>query len=312
LVSPTGTATFYDTFNSVKTTICTVPVTPGAMSGTSTATCVETSGMSVGTHVITMSYSGDTNFTVATSPTTPTWDQIVVANSAVITLTNPLPANSNTYPANNLVYSVYTPVTLQATITSPTGSTPFTANGDGAVTFYMNGVAVNPTDFPTAPNGAVTPNCTNMAVAQVPTATVTCAGFPMLKGSDTFTVAYLDSSGQAGYNSDLGSTSYTWQVVYFATNTQVISNPAAPVTGQAVTLTAPVTPSSGAAQLPTGTLTFSVNGPRSPAPPPPRSTRATHPPQPAPYLVASLEAPTSSRRHIQATTGMPRRSARCP
>ena len=31
LVSPTGTATFYDTFNSVKTAICTVPVTPGAM-----------------------------------------------------------------------------------------------------------------------------------------------------------------------------------------------------------------------------------------------------------------------------------------
>ena len=183
-----------------------------------------------------------------------------MADNTTITLTNPLPANGNTFPANNLVYSVYTPVTLQATLTSLAGTTPFTANGDGAVTFYMNGVAINPTNFPTAPNGAGRPNCTNMAVTGSPTATITCAGFPMLKGSDTFTVAYLDTSGQAGYNSDLGTTSYTWQVVYFATNTQVSSNPAAPVTGQAVTLTAAVTPSSGAAQLPTGTLTFSVNG----------------------------------------------------
>ena len=99
-----------------------------------------------------------------------------------------------------------------------------------------------------------------MPVSASPTATISCNAFPMLKGSDKFTVAYLDSSGQAGYNSDLGTTAYTWQVVYFATNTQVVSNPAAPVTGQSVTLTAPVTPSSGAAQLPTGTLTFSVNG----------------------------------------------------
>jgi hypothetical protein len=268
LVNPTGTVSYADTYLGVTTPLCTVPLvqpidpTSGNIvnTGTSTAKCTESANMLAGTHHITATYSGDANYTTATSPSSVTWDQIVVADDTTITLTNPLPANGSTFPANNLVYSVYTPVTLQATLASLTGTTPFTANGDGGVTFYMNGVAINPTNFPTAPNGAVTPNCTDMPVSASPTATITCAAFPMLKGSDKFTVAYLDSSGQAGYNSDLGTSSYTWQVVYFATNTQVVSNPAAPVTGQSVTLTAPVTPSSGAAQLPTGTLTFSVNG----------------------------------------------------
>ncbi len=268
LVNPTGTVTYTDTYLGVTTPLCTVPLVQPTNpatghivdTGTSTASCTQTTDLLPGDHLITATYSGDLNYTAATAPSPVTWDQIVVADDTTITLTNPLPSNANTYPANNVVYSVYTPVTLQATLSSLTGTTPFTANGDGGVTFYMNGVAINPTDFPTAPNGEVTPDCTDMPVTGSPTATVTCAAFPMLKGSDKFTVAYLDSSGQAGYNSDLGATSYTWQVVYFATNTQVVSSPAAPVTGQPVTLTAPVTPSSGAAQLPTGTLTFSVNG----------------------------------------------------
>ena len=258
LVAPTGTATFFDTYLGVTTQICSVPVTPGASGGMSTATCVESADMLVGDHSITMTYSGDANFTVATNPSTPTWIQHVVADDATITLTSPSPANGNTFPTNNLVYSVYTPVTLQATLSSTTGTTPFTANGDGAVTFFMNGVAINAANFPNIPYPV--PNCTDMPVSGSPTAAVSCAGFPMPKGNDTFTVAYLDTSGQAGYNSDLGTTSYTWQVVYFATNTQLSSSPANPVTGQSVTLTAPVTPSSGAAVLPTGTLTFSVNG----------------------------------------------------
>ena len=123
--------------------------------------------MSVGDHVITMTYSGDTNFTVATSPSTPTWDQHVVADNTTITLTHPLPANSNTFPPNNLVYSVYTPVTLQATLSSLTGTTPFTANGDGGVTFYMNGVAINADQLPEHPLRRC-PNCTNMAVTGHP------------------------------------------------------------------------------------------------------------------------------------------------
>ena len=258
LVGPGGTATFSDTYLGVTTPICTVPVTPGAHEGISTATCVETAGMLVGDHTITLTYSGDTNFTSATSPATPTWVQHVVADDTTIALTAPTPANANTFPANNLVYSVYTPVTLQATLASATGTTPFTANGDGAVTFYLNGVAINAANFPGIPYPV--PDCTDMPVTATPTAAITCAGFPMPKGLDTFTVAYLDTSGQAGYNSDLGTTSYSWQVVYFATNTQIVANPANPVTGQSVTLTAPVTPSSGAATLPTGTLTFAVNG----------------------------------------------------
>ena len=126
-----------------------------------------------------------------------------MADDTTITLTAPTPANSNTFPANNQVYSVYTPVTLQATLASVAGTTPFTANGDGAVTSYMNGVAINSANFPNIPFPV--PNCTNMAVSGSPTAAITCAGFPMPKGNDTFTVAYLDTSGQAGYNSDLGT-----------------------------------------------------------------------------------------------------------
>ena len=56
-------------------------------------------------------------------------------------------------------------MTLQATVTgSGTGATgPLTVGGDGAVTFYLNGVAINPADFPTAPRGP-SPNCTDCSV----------------------------------------------------------------------------------------------------------------------------------------------------
>ena len=257
LVTPSGTVTFSDAFAGSVNPVCTATLTT-SIPGTATATCVESTNMLVGDHVITLAYAGDANFTPTTNPSPATWTQHVVADDTTIVLTPPTPANSNTFPTNTLVYSVYTPVTLQATLTSPTGTTPFTANGDGAVTFYLNGVAINPADFPTIP-GTV-PDCTDMTVPAPPTATISCAGFPMPRGNDTFTVDYLDTTGQAGYASDLGATSYTWQVVSFATNTQISSNPTNPVTGQPVTLTSTVTPSSGAAQLPTGNLTFSVNG----------------------------------------------------
>ena len=117
----------------------------------------------------------------------------------------------------------------------------------------------------------------------------------MPKGNDTFTVAYLDTSGQAGYNSVRTVTSYTWQVVFFATNTQVTSSPATPVTGQPVTLTTPVTPSSGAAVLPTGTLTFTVNGTPVTCSSPATLNGPTRPWPPAPCPTDSPVAPTSSR-----------------
>ena len=260
LVTPTGTATFTDAFPGSTNPICTVTLIQ-SVPGVATASCVESANMLAGDHDITVTYSGDTNYTAATNPTPVTWVQHVVANDTSIAITPPTPANGNTFPPNNVIQAVYTPVTLQAAVGSTSGTTNLTNSGDGSVTFYLNGVAINPANFPDIPAGAGTvPNCTNMPVNAAPTALVTCPAFPMPKGTDKFTAAYLDPSGQAGYASVLTTAPTTWRVVAFATNTQVTSSPATPVTGQPVTLTSTVVPISGATEFPTGTLTFTVNG----------------------------------------------------
>ena len=256
LVTPTGTVTFKDG----GTTICTTALSPSS-AGTATATCVNSPSV-VGPHTISVVYAGDTNFTSSVVQTPNPFVQHVVTPNTSIALTAPTPANPDTTPVNTQIYPVWTPVTLQATVTGgPGGSGSLTSGGDGSVTFYLNGVAINPADFPHSP--LPVPNCTGLSLTSVgtpPSATISCPAFPMPTGNDTFTAAYLDTSGASGYATVLTPTAYTWQVVAYSTNTQITASPAAPVTGQPVIVTATVTPASGAAALPTGTLAFTVNG----------------------------------------------------
>ena len=75
--------------------------------------------MTLGTHTITLVYSGDTNMTAATNPNPVTFPQIVEPPSTSISIAAPTPTNGNTFPPNNVIYSVYTPVTLEAVVTAP-------------------------------------------------------------------------------------------------------------------------------------------------------------------------------------------------
>ena len=261
LVTPTGTVTFMDG----ATVICTAPLTQST-AGTATAVCTNTP-TTVGAHLITVTYGGDANYVASTNPNPATYTQNVVKYTTSIVITPPANGSTGTFPANNVIYPVWTPVTLQVTVTgSGTGATgPLNvggATGSGLVTFYLNGTAIGGQSF-----GApfTQPNCSGLVPSGALTATVTCSGFYMPRGNDTFTAAYLDQSGVTTFPSVLSTASsspgqYTYQVVSYATNTQISVSPAAPVTGQPVTLTIPVVPSSGAAVLPTGTLTFAVNG----------------------------------------------------
>ena len=89
LVSPGGTATFFDTYLGVTTQICAVPVTPGASGGTSTATCVVTGGYPAASspQSITATYLGSASFAGSTTATA--LSQVTNTDPAATSLTAP-------------------------------------------------------------------------------------------------------------------------------------------------------------------------------------------------------------------------------
>jgi hypothetical protein len=133
VVPPTGTITFFDTFQGNTTVLATFPV---GGSGTSPAFTA------AGTHVITATYSGDGNFNGCTSaPIT----QVIVAAAA--TSLRLVPAQDTVYPGVPFAITVtaldpYNNVadsyqgTVHFTCSDPQGSVP----GDGTFTAADNGV----------------------------------------------------------------------------------------------------------------------------------------------------------------------------
>ncbi|MHB8220073.1 MAG: Ig-like domain repeat protein, partial [Acidimicrobiales bacterium] len=275
VLTPTGTVTFYDTTTGTKVAItgCSTLILPTTAphSGSVTIQCTELGAKLASgpkDHVITVSYSGDTNFGAKVS--TP-FHQWVLPSTTTIVLTAATPSNGT-------VQSVHTTVTLKATVTgTPSQVTkPLTpATGvTGRVDFLLNGVAI--------------PSCTDEAITGTSVVTgkrvgtVTCSGFPMPQGTDTFTAVYHDFTGASDYSTAYTTRSgkptspptaptttttapwsaVTYQVSYYGTVSNVTSSPTTPATGQPVTLYDSVVPSSGATTLPTdpNPIVFTVNG----------------------------------------------------
>ncbi|MGW3269588.1 beta strand repeat-containing protein, partial [Streptomyces sp. NPDC001056] len=216
------------------------PVAPGAGIPTGTVTFTSSSGrtrtvaldasgvatfttsvpFSAGDELITATYNGDGNFASSTGSTTQ------VINPADTTTTVTSAPNPSVFGEAVTVSARVAPVTPGAGI--PTGTVTFTIGGAGG-------------SVVTAPLDAGG------------TATVTTS--TLAADPHTITAAY---SGDANFTPSSGSG--TQQVGQAATSTSVTASPSPSVFGQAVTFTATITASAPGSGVPTGTVSFVIDG----------------------------------------------------
>ncbi|MFE2188881.1 Ig-like domain repeat protein, partial [Streptomyces sp. NPDC059455] len=207
---PTGTVTFDP---GDGTPAVTAPLADGAAS--ITHAYPSTSGSP---YTITVSYSGDADFTASTGTDTQTVGQ---AASATALVTSPDPSVAGEQ------------VTFTARVSA---AAPGTGGPTGTVTF----------DF-----GDGTPTATasvSGGVATVAHPYATSVGSPF-----TVTAAY---SGDADFAPSTATGTHTVSVSAATTSTTLTSSPDPSVTGRAVTFTATVAPTPPGAGVPTGTVTF--------------------------------------------------------
>ena len=280
--SATGTVTFY---NNGSTVLGTAPVSNG------TASFTTSTPLGAGSYSITASYSGDSNYNVATSsPSSLT----VTAVALTITAKNITKTYGQTVtfagteftPSGLVNGDTVTSVTLTSAGAAATatvaGSTypivPSAAMGSGLSNYiisYVNGtLTVNP--------AMVTPSITasNKPFDGTTTATVTCtlsgvvnsdsvscsatsASFSQANAGNglTVTATGIMLIGSAAPNYSLTSTTAqtTASITPAPTATTAISNPNPSVYGQTVTFTAFVN-NTGSQAVPTGTVSFTIDG----------------------------------------------------
>jgi hypothetical protein len=218
MVSPTGPGTGTPTG-----TVSFVDTFTSATIGTGTLSggvaTVTTTTLSLGTHTITTSYAGDLNFNGSTS-------------SGVTETVNPKPATTTTVASSANPSVVGQAVTFTATIT-PTGG----GTATGTVTFLDGGSTIG--------TGTL-----SGGVATITTSALTA-------GSHTITTSY---PGDGNFAGSTGMLTGNPQVVKgkSTTSTAVTSSLNPSIVGQAVTLTATITPTGGGTA--TGTVTFLDGG----------------------------------------------------
>ncbi len=208
----TGTVTFSDGGSSIGTS---------SISGT-TAT-FSTTALSIGTHTITASYGGDTNFSA--SPASGTFLQTVTGGTATTTVTS----SSSTSILGDVV-------TFSATVTGNQSETP-----SGTVTFSDGSTSLGQSTL--SGSGAI-------ATASFPISTLSA-------GTHTVTASY---GGDSTYCVSSGSTVQTVNQASTTTTVNSSTNPL--VFGQGVTFTATCSGqwSVVSGQWPTGIVTFQDGG----------------------------------------------------
>jgi large repetitive protein len=210
--TPTGTVSFFDNGNLIGT---------ASLSG-GTASLATTNALTVGSHSVTASYSGDSNFKASTTANPALTQTVKQAASSVALNTS----------ANPSVFGQ--PVVFSVTVTAvaPGAGTP-----SGNVTLSINGLqqtqALNPTG-----------NATFTAISSLPV------------GTYTATVSYTGDNNFGGSKASL-----TQIVGQASTSIATVGSSLNPsVYGQAVTFSTTVTANSPGAGTPTGTVTFLDNG----------------------------------------------------
>jgi autotransporter-associated beta strand protein len=210
--TPTGTVTFRDG----GVTLGTVPVAGGSVSFTTTAP------LSVGSHSITATYNGDSNFNSSSSP---------AAFTQVVTKAD---TNVGTVSSNQSPSGFGQAVTFTVTVSA---RAPGTGTPTGTVTFLEGTTALG-----TGTLSGGTASFTTSSLAA---------------GAHSITASY---AGDGNFNTG-SSTSAFVQVVNRTTTAVAISSSVNPSTfGQSVTFSVTVTAGAPANGVPTGSVTLTVDG----------------------------------------------------
>lgn len=215
--APGGTVTFFagSTNLGSATLVAGVNGTTGNLQSTAS---LDTTQMPVGANSVTFTYAGDTNYQGSTS------NAVTVTVAAAITTTTTLVANVSSI-------TVGQSVTLTATVAPASGTTAPT----GTVTFF---------------NGTTSLGTSTLA-ANGSTATASLSTTALPAGAGSLTAQY---GGDAAFGASTSS-AITVTVTQLGTTTSLGASLTSILAGDSVTLTATVTPASGAS-APTGTVTF--------------------------------------------------------
>ncbi len=209
----TGTVTFKDTFGGSTIVLGSVN-----LSGVGVAT-LQTSALSVGSHMITASYSGDTNFNASNNTIT---SFVVTVDSSTTSL------SSSENPSNQ-----GDAVTFTATVTTPTSGV---GTPSGTVTFKIDSSSI-----------PVTLN--SSGVATYTTATLT-------NGSHAVTAVYTPAANST-FGSSTSPT--ITQSVKSASSVTLVSSGSPSIYGQTVSFTATVAPVAPGTSTPQGQVTFIID-----------------------------------------------------
>jgi hypothetical protein len=207
--TPTGSVDFVDT--TTNTDLGSVALSGGAAT-------LNVSTLAAGSHAITATYSGDSNFLSSASPT----DTQTVHSAATTTSAVSLSSSAAVYGQ---------PVTLTATVTNTQTSAPPAGN----VTFYDGATVL----------GTVSVDGSGSAALTVSTLAV---------GKHSLTASFSDPAGNFAAS---GSPKAASLIVSKAnTTTALTATTNSPVFGQSVTFTATVTPVAPSGATPMGSVTF--------------------------------------------------------
>ena len=198
------------------------PIGSGAVSGGQAT--FQTSSLALGDHAITAVYEGDDNFIGGSST-----DTLMQTVGQAATSTGVTSAHDPGLVGQAIAYTATVAV-----------ATPGSGTATGTASFSDDG---NPM-----------PGCQGLALSPAPPSVVTCTQATDTTGTQDITVAY---SGDTNFTASEGS--MTESVSPVPTTTTLVPSPAAATTGQSVTLTATVSPTSGTAD-PDGSVSFTLGG----------------------------------------------------
>lgn len=197
--------------------------------GAYTATC-STDSLHGGSHNISATYSGDSNFSMSNTSTSASYT--VNKGDVTLAVTGPTvasPVNSNVTVTGTLT-GTFTPI-------APGGSIAFVANA-----------STNAINLCTSAVGVLTPPGSYGA---------TCQTQALISPNDVISATY---AGNGDFNAQSQSTNATVPVSKGTPTTTIVLPSSAPVTNQPFTISAQVTDPTGTKVNPSGTVTFNVNG----------------------------------------------------
>jgi large repetitive protein len=226
-VAVSGKVTFLDNNSPI-------PACPNAVTISSGSATCPNFQLTAGTHLITATYGGDTNYSSSTSSPTSTGVSFKVNQGNISVTMSPAPPTSS--PVN-------VPVTLSATLAPNPTETPFIAFlPSGTVTFLDGTTPIT--------------GCTNVPVSVTATgASSSCATSLLQFGTHSINAKF---NGDTNYNTGTSTTGAPLSETTNNTTTTVSGSPASASLGQMVTFTATVVPNSGATNPPSVAITGAV------------------------------------------------------